>query len=162
MEICTPMLKMGVRKASMLRKSVDKILPYLNGEGELTDLTVREEHIRDTFKWFVEESFSDGEACLTIEQLSAIPWIKGYTEKDVCIAYNYESLKTNLDRVKYIKIGNDKYFKTSRVLFYMEKYCGDLNYYQINNLSIKEILRKVDEGEEALKNKERELCFARK
>ena len=162
MEICTPMLKMGVRKASMLRKSVDKILPYLNGEGKKEELTVREEHIKDIFKWFIEESFSDGNGCLTIDQLSAMPYVKGYTEKDVCVTYDYKSLKDNLDRIKYIKIGNDKFYKTSKVLFYMEKYCGDLNYYQINNLSVKEILRKVDEGEEMLKNKERELCFAKK
>ena len=73
MEICSPMIKMGVRKAVMLRKSVEKVLPYLTGEGEKEELTVKEECILDLFNWFVEDSFSDGDGCLTIEQLEAIP-----------------------------------------------------------------------------------------
>lgn len=149
MEICSPMLKMGVRKASMLRKSVDKVYPYLTGEGELEELTVREEHMLSLFKWFIEDSFSDGEGCLTLDQLKTIP-AKGYTDKNVCIASSHESLEANLDNVKYIKIGEDSFYKTSRALFYMEKYCGDLDFYQINNLSIRDMLRKIDDGEERL------------
>lgn len=150
MEICSPMLKMGVRKASMLRRSVDKIYPYLTGEGELEELTIREESILDLFKWFVEDSFSDGDGCLTIEQLKAIPYLKGYTDKDVCIASSHSSLKANLDNVNYVKIGDDKFYKTSRMLYYMEKFCGDLDFYQINNLSIRDMLRRIDEGEERI------------
>ena len=62
----------------------------------------------------------------------------------------------NIDRVSYIKIGEDKYYKTSRVLYYIEKFCGDLDFYQINNLSIRDMLRKIDEGEERLLNAEAE------
>ena len=40
MEICSPMIKMGVRKAAMLRRSVEKILPYLTGE-EKEELTIK-------------------------------------------------------------------------------------------------------------------------
>lgn len=150
MEICTPMLKMGVRKAAMLRKSVSKILPYLTGEGEFESLTLREENIMEHFKWFVEDSFSDGESCLTIEQMDSIPYAKGYSADNVMIAYDHESLINNLDRVSYILIGNEKFYKTSRALYYMEKYCGDLDFYQINNLSMKEMIRKIDDGEEKL------------
>jgi hypothetical protein len=156
MEICSPMLKMGVRKASMLKKSVDKIYPYLIGEGELQELNLREERILDLFKWFVEDSFTDGDGCLTIEQLEAIPYAQGYTDKDVCVALDHKMLIDNIDRVSYIKIGEDKYFKTSRALYYIEKFCGDLDFYQINNLSIRDMLRKIDEGEERLLNAESE------
>lgn len=156
MEICSPMLKMGVRKASMLKKSVDKIYPYLTGEGELEDLSMREERILDLFKWFVEDSFTDGDGCLTIEQLESIPYAQGYTDKDVCVALDHKMLIDNIDRVSYIKIGEDKYYKTSRVLYYIEKFCGDLDFYQINNLSIRDMLRKIDEGEERLLNAEAE------
>jgi hypothetical protein len=79
MEICSPMIKMGVRKASMLRRSVSKILPYLTGEGEKETLTAKEDNMLDLFRWFVEESFSDGDGCLTIDQLEALPFAKGYT-----------------------------------------------------------------------------------
>ena len=92
MEICSPMLKMGVRKAAMLRRSVDKIYPYLTGEGELEELTIREENTLDLFKWFVEDSFSDGEGCLTVDQLKAITYIKGYRVKTfikLCREFRY-------------------------------------------------------------------------
>lgn len=150
MEICSPMIKMGVRKAVMLRKSVEKMLPYLTGEGEKEELTPKEECMLDLFNWFVEDSFSDGEGCLTLEQLEAIPYAKGYMDNGLCIAQNHSSLVNNLDKVKYVTIGEDKFHKTSRMMYYMEKYCGDLDFYQINNLTIKDMLRKIDEGEERL------------
>ena len=159
MEICSPMLKMGVRKASMLRKSVEKIYPYLTGEGEQQDLTVREEQIMEKFMWFVEESFTDGEGCLSIDQLSAIPFVRGFSKDDMCISYDYDSLRRNLDRVNYIKIGEDKFYKTSRALYYMEKYCGDLDFYQVNNLSIKDIQRKISDTEEKHQQEELELAL---
>lgn len=150
MEICSPMIKMGVRKAVMLRKSVEKMLPYLTGEGEKEELTPKEECMLDLFNWFVEDSFSDGEGCLTLEQLEAIPYAKGYMDNGLCISQNHSSLVSNLDKVKYVTIGDDKFHKTSRMMYYMEKYCGDLDFYQINNLTIKDMLRKIDEGEERL------------
>ena len=162
MEICSPMLKMGVRKASMLRKSVEKIYPYVTGEGEKDFLSVREENMLDKFKWFIEDSFSDGEGCLTVEQLNALPFVKGYTDRDVCVSYDYNSLRANLDRIKYIKIGEDKFYKTSRALFYMEKYCGDMDFYQINNLSVKYMIRKIDEGEDLLRENELEMKYAKR
>lgn len=154
MEICSPMIKMGVRKASMLRKSVNKILPYLTGEGVQENLTVKESCMLDLFRWFIEESFSDGEGCLTIEQLESLPYSKGYTKQDVCVASNHPSLVENLDRVEYVKIGEDKFYKTSKMGYYMEKFCGELDMNQINNLTIREMLRKVDEGQETLEKSE--------
>ena len=153
MEICSPMIKIGVRKAAMLRKSVEKILPYLTGEGEKEELTPKEECMLDLFNWFVEDSFSDGEGCLTLEQLEAIPYAKGYMDNGLCVAQTHNSLVNNLDKVKYVTIGDDKFHKTSRMMYYMEKYCGDLDFYQINNLTIKDMLRKIDEGERKIAEK---------
>ena len=159
MEICSPMLKMGVRKASMLRKSVEKIYPYLTGEGEQQELTAREEQIMEKFMWFVEESFTDGEGCLSIDQISTIPFVRGFSKDGMCISYDYDSLRRNLDRVNYIKIGDDKFYKTSKALYYMEKYCGDLDFYQVNNLSIKDIQRKISDMEEKYQQEELELAL---
>ena len=153
MEICGPMLKMGVRKASMLRRSVNKILPYLTGEGEKERLTVREDCMLDLFCWFIEESFTDGEGCLTMEQLEAIPFAKGYTKQDVCVASNHNGLKNNIDRIEYITIGDNRFYKTSKMGYYMEKFCGDLDMNQINNLTIRDMLRKVNDGQFALEQK---------
>ena len=154
MEICSPMIKMGVRKASMLRRSVNKILPYLTGEGVIEDLTVKEECMLDLFRWFIEESFTDGEGCLTIDQLEALPFAKGYTNQDVCVAPTHTSLVNNLDRVEYVKIGENRFYKTSKMGYYMEKFCGDLDMNQINNLTIREMLRKVNDGQAALERGE--------
>ena len=73
MEICSPMIKMGVRKASMLRKSVDKIYPYVTGCGEQEELSIREETMLKLFGWFVEDCFCDGDGCLSIDQLQSVP-----------------------------------------------------------------------------------------
>lgn len=151
MEICSPMLKMGVRKASMIRRSVERILPYFTGEGEKKELSYREDHIREMFSWFVEDSFSDGEGCLHISQFEAVPFAKGYTDKGVCVASDYRGLRNNVDQIAYITMGDNKFYKTSKCIFYMEKYCGDLDIYQINNLSIKDMLRKISDGEDKLR-----------
>jgi hypothetical protein len=158
MEICGPMLKMGVRKASMLRRSVNKILPYLTGEGEKETLTAKEDCMLDLFKWFIEESFTDGEGCLTIEQLESLPFAQGYSKQGLCVAQTHKSLVNNLDRVEYVKIGDDKFYKTSKMGYYMEKFCGDLDMNQLNNLTIREMLRKIDEGQSELEQREKELC----
>ena len=154
MEICSPMLKMGVRKASMIRKSVNKIYSYLVEDNKEEDLTLREENILELFRCFLEDSFSNGEGCLDIEQLKDMPFAKGYNEHDLCVASNYKSLKDNLDMLKYVKIGDEKYHKTSKMLYYMEKYCGDLDFYQINNLTLKDMQRKISDGEERVLHEE--------
>lgn len=150
MEICSPMLKMGVRKATMVRKSVEKLLPYVTGEGAKEDLTSREDNILEMFSWFLEDNFSDGEGCLHISQLSCVPFARAYSKNGLCIATDFEGIKNNLDQIEYVDIGGKKFYKTSRFIYYMEKYCGDLDMYQINNLSIKDMLRKIEDGERAL------------
>ena len=60
MEICSPMLKMGVRKASMLKKSVNKIYACLNGACPENELNAREERMYEIFKWFLECYFQMG------------------------------------------------------------------------------------------------------
>lgn len=154
MEICSPMIKMGVRKASMLRRSVSKLLPYLTGEGEKEPLTPKEDNMLDLFKWFVEESFSDGDGCLTLEQLEALPFAKGYSKQDVCIAPTHSTLINNIDRVEYVTIGEDRFYKTSKMGYYMEKYCGDLDLNQINNLTIREMLRKINDAQYEIEQRE--------
>ena len=77
----------------------------------------------------------------------------------MCITHDYDSLRRNLDRVDYVKIGEDKFHKTSKALYYMEKYCGDLDFYQVNNLSIKDIQRKISDVEEKHQQEELELAL---
>ena len=147
MEICGPMLKMGVRKAAMIRKTAEKLLPYYTNEGEKEELTSREEYIKEMFEWFVQDNFTDGDGCLHISQFESIPAPKGYTKAGMCVATDYPRILKNLDQIDYIQIGEAKFHKTSKSMFYMEKFCGDLDIYQIDNLSLKDMLRKIYEGE---------------
>ena len=162
MEICSPMLKMGVRKATCIRKSADKIFrkfKYPEKEGD--SLTYREEKIFEAFTWFLEDSFSDGESCLHVSQLKSFPFAKGYSKYDIEIASDYKSLLYNLDRISYVDIAGQKYYKTSRFMFYLEKYSGNLEVRQLNNLSVKDMLYKISEGERVLREKERQECFSK-
>jgi surface polysaccharide O-acyltransferase-like enzyme len=42
--------------------------------------------------------------------------------------------------------------------YYMEKFCGEMDMNQINNLTIREMLRKVNDGQEELEKREAECC----
>ena len=155
MEICSPMLKMGIRKASIIKKSAEKIYnTLLNVEGAYDSLTPREEKIMESFTWFIEDNFSDGEGCLHLSQFKGVPVAYAYGNNDLLVASNYENMEKNVDRIAYIKVGDTKFYKTSRFLFYMEKYCGDMDLRELESLSVKEMLRRISEGEEKLYEKE--------
>ncbi len=150
MEVCNPMLKMGTRKAVNLRKSVERMLPYAQSlYAGATELTPREDLILQTFNWFVQDSFSDGEGCLHISQLSSIPFVKAYRKDGSLISANAKIIERDIDDVSYITLGQDKYSKTPRILFYLEKYAGDLNVRELDTLSVKDMVNKIQEGREA-------------
>lgn len=156
MEICSPMLKMGIRKASIIKKSAEKIYnTLLKIEGAYESLTPREEKIMEAFTWFIEDSFSDGEGCLHLTQFKGIPFAKAYGSNDLLVASNYEQMERNIDRISYIDMAGTKFYKTSRFLFYMEKYSGDTDIRELESMSVKEMLRRISDGEEKLHEEER-------
>lgn len=163
MEICSPMIKMGVRKAACLRKTVDKIMECLKTSNPSTDgMTVKEEKIFQALTWFLEDSFSDGESCLHISQLQAIPFAKGFSKYEMEIASDFKGLLYNLDRLSYVEIAGHRYYKTSRFMFYLEKYSGNLEVRELNNLSVKDMIKKISEGEERIREKENQELLASK
>lgn len=148
MEICSPMIKVGIRKATNIRKSVDKILPHakkLSVTG--ADLNPREDKILQAFTWYVQDSFSDGEGCLHISQVQSMPFAKGYDENGNLIAVTPKSIRANLDEIAFITLGEAKFYKTSRMLYYLEKYCGNITLNELNNLSVPEMLSRIADGE---------------
>ena len=150
LEICGPMLKMGARKAVNIRKSVEKMLPYAQALFMgTTSLTPREDLMLETFEWFVQDSFSDGESCLHISQLSALPFVKGYRKDGSLISTNVKVLEKSLDEIGYITLGKDTYAKTSRMMYYLEKYAGDLNVRDLEYMSVRDMVKKVNAGMEA-------------
>ena len=141
------MTKIGIRKALSIKKSVEKILNHLNGE-EHVRLTASESIILDIFSSYVESSFTDGETCLSLDQLKLFPAITGYNEQEQPISSSYEDMKKNIDRIGSIKIVDTIYHKTSKMLFYIEKYSGSFNMKEIESMTISELVDVIQEGQE--------------
>ena len=155
LEICSPMIKMGVRKASILRKSAEKILICLKDRSLSYEiLTPSEDKMMEALTWFMEDNFSDGEGCLHISQFKDVPFARAYGKNNLLVASNYDSMLKNIDDIEYITMGDDKFYKTSRFLYYMEKYCGDMDVRELENLSVRDMTRKIMEGEEKLREQE--------
>lgn len=153
MEICNPMLKMGTRKAMNIRKSVENILPYAQAfSSETSDLTPREEKMLQVFNWFVQDSFSDGEGCLHISQLPSIPFVRGYRKDNSYMTSNAKVLERNLDEVEYVTLGDTKFSKTSRMMYYLEKYAGDINMKELDSMSVLDMVRKINDGMDSYVN----------
>ena len=150
------MIKMGVRKAAMLKKSVDKMLECLRDKSLTYELlTPREEKMLEAFTWFIEDNFSDGEGCLHITQFESIPFAKAVMDNGLVINSSYKSWFDNVDRIKYIEMGGSKFYKTSKFLYYMEKYSGDTEAHELDSLSTREMLRRISDGADKLYEKER-------
>ena len=157
LETCSPMIKMGVRKAAMLKKTVDKMLLCLKDKSLTYEiLTPREERILESFTWFLEDSFTDGEGCLHISQFKEAPFAKAYTSNNLIMDTSFNNLVKNIDDIKYIEMGGNKFYKTSKFLYFMEKYSGDTDMHELDSLSVKEMLRRIEEGEERIREKEKE------
>lgn len=147
LEIFNPMLKMGLRKAANMRKSVERMLPYAkNLTLETSKLTPKEDIMLESFNWFVQDSFSDGEGCLHISQFQVLPSIKGYRKDNSFVSSDAKVLEKYLDEVDYITLGSNKFSKISRILYYLEKYAGDLSLRELESLSVTDMIHKVREG----------------
>lgn len=152
LEIINNMTKVGARKALNVRNSADKILNSLK-TGETKGLTLLETSIKRAFEWYLEDNFTDGESCLNIKQIEMFPFAKGYnSEKKVLVSNSYEDIKKNLDFISYLKVGDTYYHKTTKVVYYLEKFAGNLNIREINNLSITEVLDKIEESKKEFDN----------
>ena len=153
LEIFSPMIKMGVRKAAMLKKSVDKMMECLQTKN-WDSLNPREERMLEAFTWFIEDNFTDGEGCLHVSQFDNLPFVKAYAENNLVINSKL-SVSDNVDRIKYIEMGDEKFYKTSRFLYFMEKYSGDTDMRELDSLSVKEMMRRINLGVEKLHEKEK-------
>lgn len=157
MEICSPMIKMGVRKAACIRKSAEKILSCFKNPEKLTEeLTPREEKMFEALTWFIQDSFTDGESCFHISQFSQLPFEAGYSSNDLQVTDTFEGLVKNVDNIEYIKFAGSKFYKTSRFLYFMEKYSGETDWNELNTLSVTDMIRRISDGAEKRREKEEE------
>ena len=157
MEICSPMLKMGVRKAASIRKTADKILKCFESPESMAELTPKEEKIFEALTGFVEDSFSDGDSCLHVSQFSQLPFVTGHSSSNLVVAKSFNEILNNIDRISYIEMAGVRYYKTSRFLYFMEKYSGETDLKELNGLSVLEMMRRISDGEEKIREKEAEF-----
>ena len=155
MEVCSPMIKIGTRKATMMRKSVEKMLQCIQDPSLTYEiLTPYEDKVLEAFKMCVVDSFTDGEGCLHISQFETMPFAKAYGKNGLLAASDYKSMLENVDNIEYVQIGDNKLYKTSKLMFYIEKYCEDLEMQKIDRMPVKQLIRLVQDGEDALHEKE--------
>lgn len=143
MEVCAPLVKIGIRKGLMMTESSKKILAQLREEALEKPLTQKEHMVAKSFALFIEDSFTDGNSCFTLKQLKSLPFKDGCTNSDKLVATTYDSLKTYIDSIKYLTIGDDKFFKTCPALFLLEKYHGDLNVKEVLHMTVPAVLEVV-------------------
>ena len=53
-------------------------------------------------------------------------------------------------------MGQSKYYKTSRFLYFMEKYSGETDLRELNTLSVTDMIKRISEGEQKIREKEEE------
>ena len=146
LEVVNNMTKVGARKALNVRNSANKILNSFKTE-DLKGLSLLESSIKRAFEWYIEDNFTDGESCLNIKQIEMFPFAKGYNaEENRIVSNSYEDIKKNLDFISYLKVGDTCYYKTTKVVYYLEKFAGNLNIKELNNLSITDVLDKIEES----------------
>ena len=140
-----PMLKLGDRKAAMLKQSARKI--YFKWLGSNIELTEREREYYNYLLTYVNDSFTDGDVCIHSSKIETFPieatgmfveYKTGRQLKTVTINSHAELCKY-IDSIHTIRIGDTVYSKTSRVEFLIEKYYGELNPRELRRKTIREI-----------------------
>ena len=145
-----PMLKLGDRKASMLKHSARKL--YFKLLGSKVELSLKEQEYIIYLMQYINDSFSNGDTCVHCSALNKYPYeAKGIfvehntgRQLDSIIIHNQDELYKYIDSIQALKIDDEWYNKTSRVEYLIEKYYGDLNSREIRRKSVREIIDMMD------------------
>lgn len=140
-----PMLKLGDRKASMLKQSARKI--YFKWLGSQVELTSKEQEYYNYMSTYVNDSFTDGDICIHSSKINKFPieatgmFVEYKTGKQLeAVTINsQDELCKYIDSIETITIDGVTYSKTSRVEFLIEKYYGDLNPRELRRKTVREI-----------------------
>lgn len=157
-----PLLKLGNRKASMLKHTARRI--YFSLLGAKEELSEKEIQYYNYLMAFMNDSFSDGDKCVHISAIKEFPLIAygiftefktGKQLNKICIG-NQEELYKYVDSIERIEMSDGAYNKTSRVEFLVEKYYGDLNPREVRRKTSKEIIDMMSKDAIELHSKELE------
>lgn len=148
--IFKPMIKLGDRKALMLKKSANNL--YFTLLGNKVKLTEKENEYLTFLSQYIFDSFSNGETCMHLSQLKSFPVIaNGYfVSSNDC--KNISSVKLNsvkevfryIDSIESIEYKGKVYQKTSRLQYMMEKYYPDMSIQEIRSKRVKEVVQMLD------------------
>ena len=144
MNIMSPSMKVGARKGSLMRNSVQKMY-----KSFLTDdtckLDVKETNVLRAFSLFVEYAFDNETNCFKLDQIKAMPFALGYNKKNMLLSNSYTSLRANVDNIDYLIIGDMKLYKTCLLLHYIEKLRGDTTLREVLGLPVPELLKTIQD-----------------
>ena len=155
-----PMLKLGDRKAAMLKQSARKI--YFKWLGSKVELTAKEEEYYNYLTTYVNDSFTNGDVCIHSSNITKFPIIakgifveyKTGRHLDTITINNKKELCKYIDSISTIEIDGEIFSKTSRVEFLIEKYYGELNSRELRRKTIREIRDMMNKDSIELYNRE--------
>lgn len=155
-----PMLKLGDRKAAMLKQSARKI--YFKWLGSKIELTNKEQEYYNYLSTYVNDSFTDGDVCIHSSSIETFPltakgiFVEYKTGRhlDTVVINNKDELCKYIDSISTIEIDGVVYSKTSRVEFLIEKYYGELNSRELRRKTVREIRDMMNKDAIELYNRE--------
>lgn len=155
-----PMLKLGDRKAAMLKQSARKVqFKWLGAKEELTD---KEQLYYNCLATYINDSFTNGNECIHSMSIKQFPlqangvFVEFRTGRqlDTIVINNQAELLRYIDSIESIVLNGEIYTKTSRVEYLLEKYYGDLNPKEIKRKNIKEVTEMLEKSAIDLHNRE--------
>ncbi len=140
-----PMLKLGDRKAAMLKHSARKI--YFKWLGSAVELTDKECEYYNYLSTYVNDSFTNGDVCIHSSMITEFPIVargmfveyKSGRQLEQVTINSHDELCKYIDNIDSIVINDEVFSKTSRVEFLIEKYYGDLNPRELRRKTVREI-----------------------
>lgn len=156
-----PLLKLGDRKASMLKHTARRI--YFNLLGAKDELSEKEVQYYNYLMAFMNDSFTNGNDCIHISTIQEFPlnaqgifteFKTGRQLSKICLE-SQEELYKYIDSIECIELNGEVYSKTSRVEFLVEKYYGDLSPREVRRKTSKEIIDMM--SKEAIEMHSKEL-----
>lgn len=155
------MLKLGDRKAMMLKHSARKI--YFKWLGSNVEFTEKEEEYFNYLSIYLNDSFYNGNECIHMSQINKFPLIahgafveyRSGKHLNVISINDADELVKYIDSISSIEWEGEKYTKTSRIEFLIEKYYGDLSAKEIKSKTVRDLIAIMDK--DAIQSHSQEL-----
>lgn len=147
--ILKPVLKVGDRKAQMLKKSANSL--YYTLLGNKLKLSEKEEEYFKYLSQYINDSFANEDTCYHFTQVKKFPiTVNGYfvnstdcNKLDQIVLNSNKELFKYIDSIESIEYKGKVLTKTSRIQYMFNKYYPELSIKEIRLLSVKDIINKL-------------------